>query len=396
MINYDLLDSIANNHGASFYLFYPERFVHNLNEFSEGLSRYYQNSKLAYALKANYMPKLCKILQKNNYLAEVVSGMEYDIARLYLPGDSLIFNGPCKSVEDIRRGIEEGAIVNLDSFYELDLLEKMAGDYSVVPIGLRVNFDIGVGSSRFGFNLEEGAFSRAVSRLAVLKNVQLVSLHSHFTTRERSLALFVRRVDGMTKAYDSLPEKESVRYLNLGGGYFGPMSDKAKGRFPAPPPTLDEYAEVIGGGVADRFPNGELQLILEPGVSMVADAMDYVVQVLDDRTARGTRYLTVDGSINCLFPTGSHYVPDFTVVGQGQRSVKKCHLSGYTCMEHDILMRDAEISAAPGDFIVFHNRGAYSNVYKPPFIREAPAIIGIDGSIYARRQTFHDIVAPYV
>jgi hypothetical protein len=34
MINYDLLDSIANNHGASFYLFYPERFVHNLNEFS--------------------------------------------------------------------------------------------------------------------------------------------------------------------------------------------------------------------------------------------------------------------------------------------------------------------------------------------------------------------------
>lgn len=396
MIRYNILSSLADIHGASFYIFYPDRFISNLLEFSTALKKYYTNSVLAYALKANYMPILSKLLHRNGYMGEVVSGMEYDIARLYFPGERLIFNGPCKTTEQIRCGIEEKAIVNLDSFHEIDLLRCIASDYKTVLIGIRVNFDIGTGSSRFGFNVENGEFSRALVYLNKLRNVELVSLHSHFTTRERSIKLFKRRVEGMIKVYDSLLEREDIKFLNLGGGYFGPMSDIAKSRLLVAPPTFEEYAKVIGSSFSNRFPIGGPQLILEPGVSMVANAMDYVVRVLDEKTGQTARYLTVDGSINCLFPTGSRYEPDFTVISLNKRKKRKCHVSGYTCMEHDILLRDVEIAAEPGDFIVFHNRGAYSNVFKPPFIREASAIVGIDGDVYAHKQTFTDILAPYV
>lgn len=393
---YEQLDALAKTHGTSFYLFYPERFVKNLDELNAHLASYYPNSRLAYALKANYMPAICKLLRQHSYWAEVVSGMEYYIARLYLPGDQVIFNGPCKSFEDIKLALDENAIVNLDSFHEIEILKLLCGDFPEVSVGLRVSFDIGTGTSRFGFDFENGEFSRAVAELKRLGNVRLVSLHSHFTTRERSLDLFERRAKGAIRVYDSLPDKEEIRYFNLGGGFFGPMSDSAKSRLPAIPPTFEAYAKLIGECLFERFGDNGPCLILEPGVSMIADAMEYVVRVLDERTAQDGRFLTVDGSINSLYPTGSRYTPDFSVAGAGNAAVKRCNVTGYTCMEHDVLMGDIEIKAETGDFIVFHNRGAYSNVYKPPFIKEAPAIVGKDGTVYARRQAYADVIAPYL
>jgi diaminopimelate decarboxylase len=392
---FDRLDSLAKEHGSSFYLFYPDRFLNNLEEFKGRIADSYPNCQLAFALKANYMPQLCSLLHQHGFWGEAVSDLEYEIAREYLPGSRLILNGPCKSETGMKRAFDEGALVNLDSFYEIGILESLAHEYNEIPIGLRVNFDIETGPSRFGFNFENGDFRKAVARLGKQHNVRLVGVHSHFTTKERSLELFDRRAKGMMRVYESLPQPEQIRYINLGGGFFGPMTDATRSRLLFPAPTFAEYASVIAGCFAEKFGGCGPCLVLEPGVSVVADAMDYVVRILDERQAQGVHYLTVDGSISCLFPTGSRYTPAYSVIRARAAGRKVCNVVGYTCMEHDVLMSDVELEAEVGDFIVFHNRGAYSNVYKPPFIKGAPAIIGVDGMVYARRQTCADVIAPY-
>ena len=53
---------------------------------------------------------------------------------------------------------------------------------------------------------------------------------------------------------------------------------------------------------------------------------------------------------------------------------------GYTCMENDVLFRGFEGAIGAGDYAVFDNVGAYTNVLRPPFIRECPAILGWDAS----------------
>lgn len=395
-IDYKVLDTIAKQEGTSFYLFYPEIFVKNLNDFSKLLATYYKNSKVAYAYKANYMPILGQYLKQNDCWGEVVSGMEYDIARIFLAGEHLIFNGPCKTAPEMNRALEDGAVLNLDSFYELDLLRSLLDHHKNISVGLRVSFDIGTGSSRFGFNYENGEFMRAVSSLLDMGKVKLTSIHSHFTTRERSLDLFERRVNGMLDVYDAIPCKEQIQHLNIGGGFFGPISEEAKKNFTVAPPSFEDYASLIGNAFNKRFGEDGPTLFVEPGVSMIANAMDFVVQVLDSREVKGRRILTVDGSVNNLFPTGSKYNPDFNIICAEKRERIRSDIAGYTCMEHDILMADIDIAAAPGDFIAFHNRGAYSNVYKPPFIKSAPAIVGIDGEVFSRRQTFEDVIATYV
>lgn len=395
-MDFESIKGLSSSHGTSFYIFHPERFIRNLQALQDALAQEYPNTQLAYALKANYMPVLCNLLNTHGYWGEVVSGMEYEIARMSLPGNKLIFNGPCKSKEEIRRAIREGATINLDSFPELEILEEISKEFDRIQIGLRVSFEIGMPLSRFGFNFENGDFSRALRRLGMMSNVTLISLHSHFTTKERSLTLFEKRVTGMAKVMETVPEPESIRFLNVGGGFFGPISDKAKKRLPAPPPSFDEYGSVIGGLMKNLFGKGGPTLVVEPGVSMIADAMDYVVKVLNEKVAEKQSILTVDGSINCLFPTGGHYEPDYTEYCSGNLHERRSQVVGYTCMEHDVLLSEVQSKATVGDFFTFHNRGGYSNVYKPPFIKEAPAIVGLDGTVYASRQTTQQVLAPYL
>ena len=74
-----------------------------------------------------------------------------------------------------------------------------------------------------------------------------------------------------------------------------------------------------------------------------------------------------------------------------ERKKQNFHLVGYTCMEKDYLAYDV-LDALPevGDYVLFENVGAYTIVFNPPFIRERPAIIALDGqsvSVVRKRET---------
>ena len=70
----------------------------------------YPKFQIAYSYKTNYLKSVCSVLHQKGAWAEVVSGFEYGIARdLGVPGDKIIFNGPYKSRDELRRAFEEGA-----------------------------------------------------------------------------------------------------------------------------------------------------------------------------------------------------------------------------------------------------------------------------------------------
>jgi diaminopimelate decarboxylase len=50
-------------------------------------------------------------------------------------------------------------------------------------------------------------------------------------------------------------------------------------------------------------------------------------------------------------------------------------VSGWTCLEDDVLSRSCRVRLERGDWIVFDNCGAYSFVLNPRFIRGTPAIL---------------------
>jgi diaminopimelate decarboxylase len=67
-------------------------------------------------------------------------------------------------------------------------------------------------------------------------------------------------------------------------------------------------------------------------------------------------------------------------------------------MEHDLLHENYRGNLEAGDFLMFPNKGAYTNVYKPPFIHYSPAIIEYTKdqiTILKRTETVDDILGTY-
>ena len=76
--------------------------------------------------------------------------------------------------------------------------------------------------------------------------------------------------------------------------------------------------------------------------------------------------------------------------------VKKAKVSGYTCIESDIIHDDFSGDIAKGDTIIFKEVGAYSVVMKPPFILPDVAIIQFNKvtncyDLIREKQTFNDV-----
>ena len=74
-------------------------------------------------------------------------------------------------------------------------------------------------------------------------------------------------------------------------------------------------------------------------------------------------------------------------------------ITGFTCMEDDVMHRGYRGPLAVGDICLFSSVGAYSNVLRPPFIEPPSAMYAFDGQEIGepirRADTFDDIFGAF-
>ena len=162
-INYQLLKELDARYGTPFYIMNPDKYRYNINGFVNAFKRKYDKVVAGYSFKTNYVPALCNIAKKEGCFAEVVSEMEYALAQKN-GFTNIIFNGPIKRPAILQQAIEDGAIVNLDSEYEVDFIcrYKQTNPHKDVKVGMRININLtdekgestiqcGLRFGRFGF-----------------------------------------------------------------------------------------------------------------------------------------------------------------------------------------------------------------------------------------------------
>jgi len=391
-----MLDEYSTKMGNSFYVFSGQILKDNYTAFSSSLKEAYNNSCVAYAVKANYMPEIIRNISQLNGMAEVVSGFEYDAARMFLDGRDIIFNGPVKSEVDISKAIYEGATVNLDSWYQIDAIKKISEKFSSIELGVRYNSTKVFSDCRFGFNYENGDLARAVETLNSIDNVTITSLHSHYSSFDKSPAFFERRARKSIEIHRSLGLAD-LHTINIGGGFMGKLPEALLKQLGNVNYSFESYAKVLGQCFRDAYRQNGPRLIIEPGVSLVANAMKLVAKVLEIKEMHGRCYAVVDTSINVLNPTRSKVTPSLSLFSRCESSgdEKEYMLVGNTCMEFDILVKSFKGMLSTGDFVVFDNRGAYSNNFTPAFIMPPPGIITTDGAVIKRPDDMCSILATY-
>ena len=401
------IDHLKDQFGLPLYLFDEKGFCDNYCHLVKAMSDIYPNYRLAYSYKTNYTPYICNIVRKMGGYAEVVSDMEYLVAKhVGYEDNRIIYNGPVKGPL-MEKALLGGAIINVDNREEALRIVDIAKSNSdkAIKVGLRLNVDVGQGFvSRFGIDADSSDVIDIFNQLEHEPNITVTGIHMH-VGRTRNVDAWNRRAIKMIELADKL-FKDAPEFIDLGSGMFGSMEECLSKQFADHIPTYEEYAEAVARPFKERYgtlPQEKQPLLFtEPGTTVSNRYVDFIAQVTSIKDVRGKTFIALNCSVDNIGTMSRIKVMPLSVIPNGGEQIDTyaASLVGYTCLEYDVMYKEYTGKIGVGDYVVFGNVGGYSNVSKPPFILwNCPMIAQLpDGSykIIKQQEKFEDIFNTYV
>lgn len=351
----------------------------------DALQMHYPKVRLAWSYKTNYLGAVCNIFHQEGSCAEVVSGMEYGMARrLGIPGSEIIFNGPGKKRAELELAIKEGARIHIDHLDELYLIEKIAKELDLVPqVAIRVNMDTGIYPQwdRFGFNYDNGEAYRAINRIASGKAMNIVGLHAHIGTFILDAQAYYYEAKALLELAQRMKNELgiTVEYIDLGGGFASQNTlhgSYAPGEFISP--SFDQYAEAIGAAfnesafVSQNLPT----LILETGRALIDEAGYLISSVIGKKNLpSGERAVILDAGVNTTI-TAWWYKLKVTPTRPFPGAYQNTIFYGPLCMNIDVVRPAVPFpDLCTGEQVLITPVGAYNNTQWMQFIEYRPPVV---------------------
>jgi diaminopimelate decarboxylase len=423
------LVSLCEKYGTPLFVFDEIMLVENFERFRRAFESLYSKVMVCYSVKTNNNLAICKILREKGAYAEVSSGLDLHVAlKAGFPGEKIIFDGPFKPKEILKKAIEEGVLlINVESFTEMKRLNSLAGKMGVnQAVGIRVSTfkDLGFSKyfslinlvnaaycnldSRFGFPMDEvhAVFENALN----LKNLRVEGIMAHPYRNATNVLLPL-----MQELYERF--QIEIRYLNLGGGFhpggtrfigskeliFDFLRRKVglKSKFR----KWDKASpiELVAKSVVDkiRMCLGNLEepeLIVEPGRFITSSAGILLVRIDHVKRAGGYIWAVVDGGTN-LVPRFSAVELRKVVVANkaSNEAEEEVNIVGPLLYSDDFITLKAFLpKVCEGDILSIFDCGAYTLSRSNQFLYPRPAAILLNGSgevkIIREKETYEDVL----
>lgn len=372
-LNYGLLNELSAQYGDSFYIIDTQKLKKDIEDFKSSFSSRCRNSAVAYSFKTCFLSAVLGVVKACGCMAEVTSEFEYFLAeKMNFKDSEIIINGPFKDICISEKIIRGGGMVNIDSLYEAEKIVSRldARGLSDAQAGVRCNFNVDGRPSRFGIDFESGDVEKAV-RLLQSSGIKVACLHCHIKAAtadswkykvERFLSLISEQ-----KEKGNLPH---LKYIDFGGGYH--YGESAL------------YAGLIANAL-NEYRLEDMTVLTEPGAAAVEGSMLFAAKIVNETVIRGRKYVTMAGCTEDVSAIRRRPPADVTAFGGHELKKGTVSVGGYTCMENDIICEVPYLLSA-GDFVVFHNTGAYSSALRSNFIRSHPAVLTYDDGFSLSRR----------
>jgi len=378
-----------------------------------------------YSVKTNYESGVLRCLRELGAAAEISGGLDLEACqRAGFRPENIVFDGPCKSEEDLRQTIDLGLhLINVESDPELQTIDRLARERGrVVRVGIRIDPIVKNPSygklittykQKFGFPVDrcEPVFELAQR----CKNIKVVGLHAHIGSQILSPDLFSKNLNVLFELAARLKTRGlEIREINVGGGFPAQsmrhlrVSRRLRGArilerlnlLETRPPDIKEFGAQIRNAYDQACGRWNMKptLTTEPGRSLVSNTCVTVgrARVLKDD------WVITDISINDL--PENLFFSEFRVFfphKMGDTRVKKAHVSGPTLATNDVLFFEAEIpQLQAGDPIAIFDTGAYSISRANQFTRPRNPVYFLrsDGAleVIRRRERIDDVLSTQV
>lgn len=367
---------LYNRSMVSFYKYNPMKVEESINSIRQAFSSRFPEFCLAYSFKTNSFPGILSKARDMDLLAEVVSPEEFQNAvKMGFCARDILYNGVCKSRDQVALTIAAGGILNIDNQRDLDMVLEISASSGVVPkVGVRLNFDVGNRiRSRFGIKADGPLYSRIVA-LDSEGRIAVNGLSCHFTSTKEDFYWRRKALVLSQKARDF----RHIEYLDFGGSLAGAW-EKSDGRSGARGSV--QWSDVASSIYEVLHAEGldGRKIILECGTAVCGSSFDLVTEVLHIKDEEGIAVL--DASFCDMYLDALRDSLHFEVIHEGndnpQRHLENYSICGSTCLENDIVKKSFNGRLAQGDRIVFRNVGAYSFCFANGFIRKPLEVVTI-------------------
>ncbi len=356
------LPDIADAVGTPVYVYSRATLERHAKVFREALSGL-DNPHIAFAVKANPNLAVLKVLAKQGYGADVVSGGEMDRAMAAgILAEDIVFSGVGKTADEIVRALKAGVgqfnIESEEEGRELAILADTLGHRANAV--LRINPDVDAGThgkistgkadNKFGVGIHRAR--EIYARLDALPGINMrgVALHigSQLTSLEPLETAFVKIGALIVQLREA---GHIITHVDLGGGL------GVKYRAEDNPPDPSAYGEMVV-----RVTQGwNVQLMFEPGRVIAGNAGVLLTRVIRVKPGSGNLpFAIVDAAMNDLArPALYDAWHDFEAVEPNGRRIT-ANIVGPVCETGDTFAMARDIDeVAANDLAIFRTAGAY-------------------------------------
>lgn len=408
------LEAIAREVGTPVYVYSKATLTGHYDRLAQAFAAL--DPLICYSIKSSSNLSICRTLIERGAGMDVVSGGElFRAIQAGVDPAHCVYAGVGKTDREIRYAIEQGlGWFNVESEAEFENISRIAKSMNATcRAALRVNPDVdpkthrytstGKKETKFGVDIE-----RAKAFFASYGNdphCHLRAIHLHIGSPVYTVEPYV---DSITKALALIDELEAqghaIDMLDLGGG-FGADYESAQS------PVLASYAERIVPLLEARVQKG-LQIILEPGRTIVANAGILLVRVEYVKKGGEKTFIICDAGMNALIrpchydafhfiwpaKVKSEHVPAKRAKDMDLPGLITADVVGPICESGDFLAKDRPLPPVQrGDLLAVYTAGAYGMVMASRYnSMPLPAEVMVDGdsaTIIRARETWEDLIA---
>jgi diaminopimelate decarboxylase len=355
---------------------------------------------ICYSVKANSNAAVIKTLAAEGSGFDIVSGGElFRVLKAGGVANKIVFAGVGKTREEIEYALTEQILFfTVESEPEAQRISECAKRLGLkARIAFRVNPDVdpkthkyistGKKENKFGLDLERAL--KAYESAATLPNIEIAGLHVHIGSQILAADPFGEALQKIKSVCLQLKAKyPTFRYLDIGGGLGIKYKPEQESLSPSAyaatvMPTLNE----IG-----------LQVVMEPGRSIVGNAGVLVSRVQYVKASHFKTFIVADAAMNDLIRPSLYQAHHEILPVTATEKKVIGDLVGPICESGDFIAQDRELPAVgEGDLLVALSAGAYGFSMASTYnSRLRPAEVMVDGKVATlirRRETREELIA---
>lgn len=322
---------------------------------------------VCYGMKANSNLAILNEFARLGTGFDIVSGGE--LARvLAAKGDAskVVFSGVGKQRWEIEAALDAGIkCFNVESEAELERIAEIALEKGVkAPVSLRVNPDVdakthpyistGLKDNKFGVDINEAPAIYA--RAQQMPSLTIVGVDCHIGSQITEIGPYLDALNKLIALIKQLQTQNiELSHLDIGGG----LGIRYTNETPATPTDL--LTQVFKA--LDQADLGHLQLVLEPGRSMVGNAGVLLTRVEYLKGNQDKHFAIVDAAMNDLIrPTLYDAWHDVEAVTPRPTDTNTpvYDIVGPICESGDWLAKGRPLQLEQNDLLAIMSAGAYA------------------------------------